>query len=282
MLSMVVPDELKARYEAAGYPVFDDPSRAIAAIAALVRFGRSFAKAPEAPQAAGPTIALPESGVLGEHESKRILAAAGIPVVEERLAADGAEAVAAFAAFGRPVALKIASPDIAHKTEMGGVLLGLADAAAVTQGFDELIGRARRHRPEARLDGVLVAPMREGGVETIIGVQRDPVFGPVVMFGLGGVFVEVLQDVTFRLAPFDDSEARAMIREIRGAALLDGVRGVAPADIAALAVALARVSQFAAAHADAIESIDINPFLVLPKGQGAVALDALIVPRDRS
>ena len=282
MLSMVVPDELKARYEAAGYPVFDDPSRAIAAIAALVRFGRSFATARRAKFLPFGTVESLPQGAIGEHESKRLLAAAGIPVVEERLAADAAEAVAAFGAFGRPVALKIASPDIPHKTEIGGVLLGLADIAAVAEGFDELISRARRHRPEARLDGVLVAPMLEGGVETIIGVQRDPVFGPVVMFGLGGVFVEVLKDVTFRLAPFDDAEARAMIREIKGAALLDGERGALPADIDALAAVLARVSQFAAGHADAIESIDINPFLVLPKGQGAVALDALIVPRGRS
>ena len=279
ILSMLVPAALQARYEAAGYPVFEDPSRAIAAIAALGRFGRSFASGRRDPPPIAGMAALPPAGALGEHAAKGLLAAAGIPVVEERLAASATEAVAAFTEFGRPVVLKIASPDIAHKTEIGGVLLGLGDAEAVAQGFDTLAARAREHRPDARIDGVLVAPMLAGGVETIIGVQRDPVFGPVVMFGLGGVFVEVLKDVTFRLARFEVAVARAIIREIKGAALLDGARGAPPSDIDALATALSRVSCFAAAHADGIASIDINPFLVLPRGQGAVALDALIVPR---
>ena len=131
----------------------------------------------------------------------------------------------------------------------------------------------------ARPDGVLVAPMVAGGVETILGVQRDPLFGPAVMFGLGGVFVEALDDVVFRLAPFGLDEARRMIREIKGFKVLQGLRGAPPADLDALAEALARLSALAATGAERIESIDVNPFLVLPEGQGAVALDALIVPR---
>ena len=130
------------------------------------------------------------------------------------------------------------------------------------------------------MDGILVAPMVSGGVETILGVNRDPVFGPVVLFGLGGIFVEVMKDVTFRLAPFSVEEAHAMIREVKGFPLLEGVRGQPPADIEALARALAQLSVFAAAHEDELESLDLNPFIVLPEGQGAVAVDALIVPRE--
>jgi hypothetical protein len=124
--------------------------------------------------------------------------------------------------------------------------------------------------------------MMSGGVETILGIHRDPVFGPVVMFGLGGVLVEVLDDVSFRVAPFDEDEARRMVLELKGRAILEGARARGPYDLQALFTALARLSQFAAAHADAIESVDINPFLVLPEGRGAVALDALIIPRTHS
>ena len=121
--------------------------------------------------------------------------------------------------------------------------------------------------------------MVSGGVETILGVVRDPVFGPVVMFGLGGIFVEVFKDVTFRIAPFGVDEAREMIREVKGYAMLQGVRGAPPADVEALAQALARLSAYAAANEDTLESIDVNPFIVRPKGEGAAAVDALIIPR---
>ncbi len=181
--------------------------------------------------------------------------------------------------LGLPVALKLNAPGIAHKTEIGGVLLNLATAAAVRDGYAALMSRAAA--AGARPDGVLVAPMVAGGVETILGVQRDALFGPAVMFGLGGLFVEALGDVVFRLAPFGLDEARRMIREIKGFKVLQGLRGAPPADLDALAEALARLSVLAAAGAERIESIDVNPFLVLPEGQGAVALDALIVLRKR-
>lgn len=146
-------------------------------------------------------------------------------------------------------------------------------------GYATLIERAQDRCPDARIEGVLVAPVAKPGVETIVGVTRDPVFGPTVMFGLGGVHVEVLKDVTFRLAPFGKEEALRMINEIRGRALLSGVRGARPSDINALAEVLVSLSRFAAAHADDIETIDLNPVLALPEGEGAVALDALVVPR---
>lgn len=281
VLSIIAPPEIVARYEAQGFLVYEDPSSAIAVIAALTSFGESFARAAETPAqiALAPAAEPLPKRTLGEAEAKQRLAAAGIPVVTETLATSAEEAVAAFARLGSPAVLKIASPDILHKTEVGGVLLDRRDAESVRAGYETLVARAAERAPAARIDGVLVAPMVTGGVETILGVQHDPVFGPMVMFGLGGVFVEVLKDVTFRRAPFDAREARAMIDEVKGRALLDGVRGAPPADIDALVQALVGLSRFAAAHAGEIETIDVNPFVVLPAGQGARALDALIVPR---
>ena len=155
-------------------------------------------------------------------------------------------------------------------------MLNLDDEAAVKSGYAELRERVASAVPDAKINGVLVAVMITAGVETVLGVVRDPLFGPVVMFGLGGVFVEVLRDVVFKPAPFTVEEAKGLIGQVRGSALLHGVRGSPPADIDALAEALSRISLFAAANADTIASIDINPFLVLPRGAGAIAVDAFI------
>jgi acyl-CoA synthetase (NDP forming) len=174
--------------------------------------------------------------------------------------------------------MKVVSGAIAHKSDIGGVRLKLADAAAVRAAFDGIMGDVRARAPDALIDGCLVAPMIEGGgVETIIGVTRDPVFGPMVMFGLGGIMVEVFGDVTFRCPPFDEAEAHRMIREIRGYRVLEGVRGAPPADIDALASALSAVSRFAAAYADQIVTLEANPLLVRARGSGAMALDAVAV-----
>jgi acyl-CoA synthetase (NDP forming) len=227
-----------------------------------------------------PAGALPApTKALNEVEAKTVLASAGIPVVREVLAATEDAAAKAAAQLGYPVALKIASVDIPHKSEVGGVLLALADETQLREGWRTLMKRVAERAPGARLDGAVVAPMVKRGVETIIGVNRDPVFGPVVMFGLGGVFVEAFKDVAFRVAPIGVAQARAMIDEVRGRVLLTGLRGQPPADEIALAEAIARVSVFAARNAEHIDSIDINPFVVLPAGEGGVALDALIVPR---
>ena len=169
--------------------------------------------------------------------------------------------------------------EIPHKTDIGGVMLGLDSPGEVAQAFADVTGRARMAHPEARLDGVLVSRMVTGGVETIMGVRYDPTFGPVVMFGLGGIFVEVLEDVAFRAAPFDTAEAHRMMRELRGFPLLDGVRGRPRGDLDATASALAALSRFAAAHADGLDSAELNPVVVLPEGRGVVALDALVVPK---
>lgn len=281
IMSMLASAEVRKLYEAAGVMLFDEPTRAVRAASALVHLAAEAerAKTLSAPPALPAGALAPPAHAINEIEAKRVLASAGIPVVRELLAASEDEAVRCAAETGYPLVLKIASADIAHKSEIGGVLLGLSDEAQVREGFRTLMQRAHQHAPQARLDGVVVARMAKKGVETILGVHRDPVFGPVVMFGLGGVFVEAFKDVAFRIAPFGVAEARAMINEVKGRILLTGLRGQPPADEDALADAVSRLSVYAARHEDAIESIDINPFVVLPRGEGAMALDALIVPR---
>ncbi len=280
LMSIIAPKELVAIYEKMNLPCFEDPSLTVRAMAALTRFGEVFARGrPDAPPVL-PKGALPApEAPVAEHEAKEILASAGIPVTRESLVRSAAEAVQAWRQIGGAVVMKIASPDILHKTEIGGGLLKLNTEADVADGYATLIERAKQAKPDARIDGVIVAEMVSNGVETVMGVVCDPVFGPAVMFGLGGVFVEVLKDVTFRLAPFGVDEARRMIDEIQGRAMLDGVRGAPPSDVNALAEALSRLSVFAAENADRVETIDVNPFIVLP--EGAVAVDALIVPKGK-
>lgn len=286
--AIALPPHLRKIFEADGYFLCEDPTAAIRALGALARIGQGLRRvAADDPLPALPastsapllshSTATPPGGSITEHEALALLGAAGLPVVEQCLAASADEAASHATALGFPVVLKIASPDIAHKSDIGGVLLNLDTADAARAGFDTLTRRGAENAPDARLDGVIVAPMVTGGVETILGVQRDPVFGPVVMFGIGGVFVEVYRDVAFRVAPFGPAEARAMIDEVKGAALLRGARGRPPADIDALADALSLLSVYAHAQRDTIETIDINPFLALP--EGGIAVDGLIVSR---
>ncbi len=274
-LSVVAPPALVEDYERDGFVVFEDPTRATVALHAMGRFGAAFAAGPGMAPPAVPPVALPDSTPT-EAEAKRLLAAAGIAAVPEAACADADEAVAAAASFGYPVVLKVLSPDILHKSEIGGVLLDVADADAVRAGFALLLDRAGRAAPSARIEGVLVARQIRGGVECILGIHRDPVFGPVALFGLGGIFVEVLKDVVLHRCPFGADVAERMIRSIRGAPLLLGARGRPAADIAALADMLARLSVFAVQAGPALRSVDLNPVLVLPGGGGAFAADAVL------
>jgi len=280
-LGMVILGDAAAvkAYEDDGFFVFADPARAIGALAALAFFQERFEGPPRRLAQAQPNpraVALP-SRRLNEAEAKAILRTVGIPAVEDRLVASGAEAEAAVRALGRPAALKIVSDEIAHKTEAGGVRLGVT-AEAAAAAFEEILANARRSHPAARIDGVLASPMVEEGVEAILGIKMDPGFGPVVMLGLGGIHAEVFKDVAFRLAPIDAEEARRMIAETHLGKMLQGQRGAAPGDAAALAQAVSRLSHFAAAQRGTLLSVDINPLRVLPDGQGVLALDALIEP----
>ncbi len=212
--------------------------------------------------------------ILSEVEAKQILAEAGIPVVETRLARNPEEAVAIANELGYPVALKIVSPQITHKSDVGGVRLNVQDARGVVNAFEEIVNNARRAAPDATVEGVSVQRMAKPGVEVIIGMTKDPQFGPVLMFGLGGILVEVLKDVAFRIVPLAPRDAKQMIREIKGYPLLEGYRGQPPSDVAALEAMLLKLSEFVDAHPELAE-LDLNPVFAYP--EGAVAVDARIV-----
>ncbi len=275
VMSAIAPPEQVRELEAAGWICHEDPTRAVAAIAAMGRFGAAFAAPPPLPPPVVPRVDLP-LGPISEAEAKRLLAAAGIASAREAECATAEQAVEAARGFGFPVVMKIFSPDIMHKSEIGGVLLDVSDAEAVRAGFALLLERARSAAPDARIDGVIVARQLKGGVECILGIHRDPVFGPVAMFGLGGIFVEVLRDVVFRRCPFGTDVAEQMIRGIRGAPLLLGARGRKPADVRALAEMLARLSAFAVQAGPGLRSVDLNPVFAMPEGEGAFAADAVI------
>jgi hypothetical protein len=196
--------------------------------------------------------------------------------VRERVTRSCDEAIEAARTIGFPVAMKVLSPDVAHKSSIGGVELRIASAEEAAAAYGRIMVAVRHGAPDASIQGVLVSPMIEGGVEMILGMVHDAVFGPVILVGFGGVFVEVIRDTACRVAPFDINEAHAMLRELKGFPLLNGARGPR-LDITALARALVRLSAFACKYADSVESIDINPFLV--RRRGGIALVALILPR---
>jgi acyl-CoA synthetase (NDP forming) len=218
---------------------------------------------------------------VAEHEAKRILAEYGIAVTHETLARDAREAADIAKRIGYPVALKVQSPDISHKTEAKAVKLGIMDRAELESAYEDILGNARAYKADARIEGVLVQEMVGGGIEAIVGITNDPLFGPAVMFGLGGIFAEVLKDVAFRLAPVSPATAREMIEEIKGYAVLTGARGKPAADIDALVNAIVRLSALAIDLRDVVAELDVNPLFVMPQGQGVRAADALIKPKPR-
>ncbi len=225
--------------------------------------------------APGPVESLPE------FEAKRRLQQAGIRLLPAAVAGSRKEARQFADAMGYPVVAKIASADIVHKSDIGGVCVGLEDGAGVEEAWDRIIASVALHKPDAAIDGLLIEKMAPGGgIELIAGVTRDPVFGHVMTFGLGGIYVEILRDVTRRLLPLTPDDAASMVREMRCFPLLAGARGRPPADIAALRQLLLAVSDFVMAHADRLEEMDLNPIWVGPQGQGAFPLDAVILERS--
>jgi len=212
--------------------------------------------------------------VLTELESKELLGSLGIPTTEMRLAASREDAVAMSAEIGYPCVLKVSSPDITHKSDAGGVKVGLKNADEVAAAYDAIMSSCRDKFPQAAIEGVTVQNMAPPGLEVIIGLATDPQFGPVMMFGLGGVWVEVLKDVSFKLVPLTKADAKKAVREIRAARLLDGFRGTEPVDTAALEDILLRVSAFAE-KTPAVTEMDLNPIFAYP--HGAVAVDARVI-----
>ena len=233
-----------------------------------------------------PAMALPEAvrrrlaggtGTLAEHAAKAVLAACGAVVAPSRLVRQAAELAEAAASLGFPLAVKIQSAAIPHKTEADGVRLGIAGLPALETAFAAVVANAARHAPGASIEGVLLEPMAPPGVEIIVGIVRDPTFGPVVMVGAGGVATELFNDTAYRLAPVDEAEAAAMIRDLRSAPLLEGFRGARPADVPALAHLVALVSQIASAGRADVAELELNPVIVHPVGQGCTIADALLV-----
>ncbi len=282
-----------AAFGTAGIPCYTSMPSCARAIRALVDYGafqerlaRRSAE-PPAPAAVRDEVAraLAQSGpVLTEIASKALLARYGVPLPPEALATSEAEAVAAAVRIAREtgngaVALKVQSPDILHKTEAGAVALGLSGESAVREGYRTVLARARAAHPGATIDGVLVQAMAPRGYEIILGVTSDLDFGPMLMVGLGGIHVEVLKDVAFAPVPLGTAEALALLDQLKGAALLDGVRGEPAADRAALAQLMATLSRFAADHADRVAEIDLNPVIVHQAGAGLTIVDALIVKK---
>jgi acyl-CoA synthetase (NDP forming) len=271
-----------------GLPVFRTFGNCVKALEAYVDYWK-FADRYESPFEDPPTRPGPAAGkarrlldatapgeALSEHASKQVLRAYGIRPSRDVLCENAAQAVKAASTIRYPVVMKVSSPDLLHKSDLGLVRTGVGSAREVRAAYDDLMRRARRAGGKgARVEGVLVCETVSDGVETVVGVSQDPLFGPVVMVGLGGVFVEVLGDVTFRVPPFGRPEAERMVRELRGFPLLQGARGAKPSDVGALVDAIMRVQRLATELADDVRELDINPLIVRPRG--AVALDALVV-----
>ncbi|GAA4416137.1 6-carboxyhexanoate--CoA ligase [Advenella faeciporci] len=262
-----------------GIPVFPSIDATAQGLAGLVQMGH-LSNVGEGIPYQGVIESLDRNAFRNEYTAKRALATAGIPVLDEVVVTSADQAGQEASRIGFPVVLKIVSEDIQHKTEIGGVMLNLGNEASVRSAYEQIMQSARKHAPNARLDGVLVTPMVQGGAELIMGISKDPVFGPVVMVGTGGIYAEVLQDVALQAAPVSESEALDMIRSLKLFPILDGARGQPKADVKAAASTLAKLSHFACRYANDVAEIDMNPVLVRPEGQGAIVLDALLIPTN--
>jgi len=218
---------------------------------------------------------------LSEHQSKELLKLYGISVTIERLVNSPQEAISVAKEIGFPVVLKIDSPDILHKSEADVIRLGISSREEIVTCYEELIENALRYDSQARINGVVVQEMIQGGTEVITGMTLDPQFGPTIAFGLGGIFVEVLKDISLRVTPLSESDVKFMVREIKGYPILNGIRGKARADIEAVEELLLKLSRLAEDWKDYIAEIDINPLIVFDEGQGLKALDALVVLKNK-
>jgi acyl-CoA synthetase (NDP forming) len=271
-------------YAQAGIPVFASVGELAAAIGGLARWRarRAAVRAPAALVPAPPASLQARGGTVSPAQTRRLLESYGVAVPAQEVVADATAAVQAARRIGYPVALKVVSDRILHKTEAGGVRLGCADGGAVRKAFGEIWANAAAHLGDgARADGVLVQEQVPGGIEMIAGAVIDPGFGPFVLVGIGGVLAELLADTTLRPAPVSPDEVVEMLGELRGGPLLHGFRGAATADVPALADAVSRFSALIADHAGELAEADLNPIVVLPAGQGVRVVDALLVTAER-
>ncbi|MDO8136352.1 MAG: acetate--CoA ligase family protein [Candidatus Brocadiales bacterium] len=274
--------EVLSQYKVPNYPF---PERAISVLSAMYRQRQWVERPVEEPKLfKGDKVAVREVfrqclergySTLAEGEAREVISAYGFSVPRSILVNSKESAIKVAEEIGYPVVLKVASPDILHKSDIGGVRVGIRNSSDVVQAFEEILEKARRRMPDALVHGVFVQEMVRGGKEVILGATLDPQFGPLLMFGLGGIYVEVLKDVSFRVAPITQRDAREMLGEIRAYPLLKGARGESPVDLEAIVEGLQRLSQLVTDFPQVLE-LDINPLSVLPKGKGAVAIDARI------
>jgi acetyl coenzyme A synthetase (ADP forming)-like protein len=274
-----------------GYPVYRFPENAAKSFGALYRYSRWLNRQKLAPYRFHHDTARAHAIIaqclqegrtaIGELEGARLLECYGFNVLPTQLARDPGEAAAFAERMGFPVVMKIVSPQILHKSDAGGVVVGITRAEDARKAYSQIVANVRAHQPEADIQGVLVVKMAPAGQEVILGMSRYPGFGPLLMFGFGGVFVEVFKDVTFRLAPVGRNEARRMLNDVRAVKLLKGFRGAPAADTGAIEEALVRLSDLARQHPEIVE-LDINPLLAHPQGQGATVADCrmILAPQD--
>lgn len=292
VVSFLNPNAEKALklLEGDGIPTFRTPEACARALRYLVDYGRFLEKHPtvKAAPSRGPLEDLAKikeildspQRALDEYRSKLILARYGIPIVREGVATSLEEALAIAREIGLPVVLKVLSSDILHKTEAGTVKPGIISEEDFREAYGEILENARAYKPDAAIDGILVQEMVQGGTEVIVGTSHDPQFGPTVMFGLGGIFVEVYRDVSLRVVPLTRTDAEEMIDEVRGSALLEGYRGRQKGDVEGIIDVILKVSQLAMDLGEEVRELDINPLIVLGEGRGVKAADALIVKKD--
>jgi len=262
-----------------GATLFQDVRLCAVAFRKLVDYAEHRASLTQATVAPAKPLQLSTSlpRALSEHRVKALLAPYGVSASGERLVQSAEEAVAAATALGFPVVVKIQSPDILHKTEVGGVVVHLGDEQAVRAACDSILASVKRHKPNAVIEGLLVQKMAPKGHELVIGMVNDPTFGPIMMAGFGGVTVELFGDVAHRPAPLSVDEAKAMIRGLKSARLLEGFRGAKPIDITPAAELIATLSQVAAGNRESIQEMEFNPVILHADGSGLTVADALIV-----
>ena len=269
-----------ARLKACGIPLLPPVKYAFQTLRYLCDFigyaprGKTLEIAAPQKMNAGATVSL------SEYESKRLLKGAGVSVSEGLLAATPEEAVACAGQCGFPVVLKIESPDILHKTDAGGIKLNIKDARETAEAFRQIMANVKAYNAKADIRGVLVQPMLPPGVEVILGIHNDPQFGPMLLAGLGGVFVEIFKDTALYPAPLNKAEAMEMLKSLKAYKLLCGYRGGKPCDLDALAGCMVEISRFAAAHRESVQELDLNPVFVYEQGQGIHIADALIVKKE--
>ncbi|MDI7261427.1 MAG: acetate--CoA ligase family protein [Thermodesulfobacteriota bacterium] len=272
-------------------PILADSAECVKALDALIKFGQTLERRKESKGPSEPPISVNveeikegllklRRKILSEHESKELLSCYGIPSTKETVVGSTKEAVEVANELGYPVVLKIDSPDITHKTDAGAIKLGISNQTELIDAYNEIITNSKKYAPDAKIRGVLVQEMVKEAREIIVGMSHDPQFGPVIMFGLGGVFVEVFKDVSLRVAPLTRADTEDMIKEVRGYEILKAFRGKPEADAEGIIDILLKVSRMAIDLGDIISEIDINPLMVLDRGKGVKAVDALLVLRD--